>query len=86
MNPENDIIWLSEKACVCNSALVILQNNNSRAIFDEPDLSVCVGVVIPRGIVVKHISEQRTEADQRQCSCLYHRYRTAPEHTGNAGS
>lgn len=40
MNPENDIIWLSEKACVCKSALVILENNNSRAVFDEPDLQI----------------------------------------------
>lgn len=40
MNPEKDLIWLSEKACLCNSALVILQSNDSPALFDEPNLDM----------------------------------------------
>lgn len=40
MNPENDIIWLSEKACLCNEALVILQSNDSPTLFDEPHLDM----------------------------------------------
>lgn len=40
MNSENDIIWLSEKACLCNEALVILQSNDSPALFDEPNLDM----------------------------------------------
>lgn len=40
MNPEKDLIWVSEKACLCNSALVILENNNSPILFDEPNLDM----------------------------------------------
>ena len=40
MNSEKDLIWLSEKACLCNSALVILQSNDSPALFDEPNLDM----------------------------------------------
>ena len=40
MNPEKDLIWVSEKACLCNSALVILESNNSPKLFDEPNLDM----------------------------------------------
>lgn len=40
MNTENNIIWLSEKACVCNEALVILQSNDTPTLFDEPHLAM----------------------------------------------
>lgn len=40
MKEVNDVIWLSENACVCNSALVILQNNDSPTLFDEPNLDM----------------------------------------------
>lgn len=41
-HPENDIIWLSEKACVCRDALVIMQSNDSPTLFDEPHLEMQV--------------------------------------------
>ena len=40
MKSENDLVWLSEEACVCKSALFILQSNNSPILFDEPDLDI----------------------------------------------
>lgn len=40
MNPENEIIWLTEKACLCNEALVIMKSNDSPVLFDEPDLNM----------------------------------------------
>lgn len=40
MTNENEIIWLSEKACVCKEALVILQGNDSPTLFNEPHLDI----------------------------------------------
>ena len=38
MRTENDIIWLTDKAAVCHEALVVLESNESPALFDEPQL------------------------------------------------
>lgn len=40
MNPENDLIWLSDRACVCRDAMVILESNESPTLFDEPHLDM----------------------------------------------
>lgn len=40
MNPEQELIWLSNKACLCRDALVVLQNNESPTLFDEPHLDM----------------------------------------------
>lgn len=38
MTTENDIIWLTDRAAVCKEALVVLKENDSPALFDEPHL------------------------------------------------
>lgn len=37
---ENEVIWLSEKACLCKDALVVLKDNSSTTLFDEQHLDM----------------------------------------------
>ncbi len=39
MSASDNIIWLSDNACVCKEALVILKNDSLK-LFDEPDLCI----------------------------------------------
>lgn len=36
----DEVIWLSEKACLCNEAVVILEGNDTPTLFDEPHLEI----------------------------------------------
>lgn len=40
MNPENDVIWLSPQVAACKEALVVIKDNNSLTLFDEPHLDI----------------------------------------------